>query len=160
MAAKTNDVLNSEDSFDLTSMIDVVFLMLIYFMFLPIQQEADLLFSLPTDTEVQSKNAVLPSEQVVDIKPDGSIFLNGALIESIDAEQKRLFPDPKSANKKVSFDSLSSTLRRLKQSADRNGISTIVSIYPDADAPHQASIAVLNACAEAGIKQVSFAEAD
>ena len=47
MAARQNDVLESEDKFDLTSMIDVVFLLLIYFMYLPIQQEADLMFSLP-----------------------------------------------------------------------------------------------------------------
>ena len=157
MAIKTNEVLNSEDSFDLTSMIDVVFLLLIYFMYLPIQQEADLLFSLPAVTEPDSKNAVLPSEQIVEIAPDGSIFLNGAEIENLGS---RLFPNPQSANKKVEFNELASTLKRLKMSADRSGISTIVSIYPDADAPHQAAISVLNACAAAGIKQVSFAEAD
>jgi len=157
MAVRNNDVLDSEDSFDLTSMIDVVFLLLIYFMYLPIQQEADLLFSLPAVSEPSAKNAVLPSEQIVEIAPDGSIFLNGAEIENLG---NRLFPNPNSANKKVEFNELASTLKRLKQSADRSGISTIVSIYPDADSPHQAAISVLNACAAAGIKQVSFAEAD
>ena len=39
--AKDNSVLESEDKFDLTSMIDVVFLLLIYFMNMPIQQKAD-----------------------------------------------------------------------------------------------------------------------
>ena len=157
MAAQMNDVLNSEDSFDLTSMIDVVFLLLIYFMYLPIQQEADLLFSLPSISEPSSKNAVLPSEQIVEIAPDGSIFLNGAEIENLG---NRLFPSQNSASKKVEFKELASTLKRLKMSADRSKISTIVSIYPDADSPHQAAISVLNACAQAGITQVSFAEAD
>ncbi len=157
MAIRSNEALESEDSFDLTSMIDVVFLLLIYFMYLPIQQEADLLFSLPAISEGSSKNAKLPSEQMVEIAPDGSIFLNGAEIENLGS---RLFPTQNSANKKVEFNDLASTLKRLKQSADRSGISTIVTIYPDADSPHQASISVLNACAKAGIKQVSFAEAD
>ena len=75
--AKDNSVLESEDKFDLTSMIDVVFLLLIYFMYLPIQQEADLMFSLPAYS-APSENVALPSEQVVEINPDGSITLNGA----------------------------------------------------------------------------------
>ena len=64
--ARDNSVLESEDKFDLTSMIDVVFLLLIYFMYLPLQQEADLLFSLPAMTAPQ-ENVALPSEQIVDI---------------------------------------------------------------------------------------------
>lgn len=142
--AKDNSVLESEDKFDLTSMIDVVFLLLIYFMYLPIQQEADLMFSLPTFAEPQ-ENVALPSEQMVEIAPDGSIFLNGT---------------PMDQPGETEFNELASTLRRLKLSADRSGISTIVTIYPDADSPHQASISVLDACAKAGIKQVSFSEAE
>lgn len=142
--AKDNSVLESEDKFDLTSMIDVVFLLLIYFMYLPIQQEADLMFSLPTFAEPQ-ENVALPSEQMVEIAPDGSIFLNGT---------------PMDQPGEIEFSELASTLRRLKLSADRSGISTIVTIYPDADSPHQASISVLDACAKAGIKQVSFSEAE
>jgi len=125
-------------------MIDVVFLLLIYFMYLPIQQEADLMFSLPVSSPPQA-NVTLPSEQVVDIAPDGSIFLNGAPMDNPNA---------------VEFKELASTLARLRASADKSGISTIVTIYPDADSPHQSAISVLDACALAGIKQVSFAEAD
>lgn len=142
--AKDNSVLESEDKFDLTSMIDVVFLLLIYFMYLPIQQEADLMFSLPTFAEPQ-ENVALPSEQMVEIAPDGSIFLNGTPMDQLG---------------EIEFKELASTLRRLKLSADRSGISTIVTIFPDADSPHQASISVLDACAKAGIKQVSFSEAE
>ncbi len=142
--AKNLDVLTSEDSFDLTSMIDVVFLLLIYFMYLPIQQEADLMFTLPAESAPQ-ENVALPSEQVVEIAPDGSIFLNGSPIDK---------PGD------IEFKELSSTLRRLRLSSERSGISTIVTIYPDADSPHQAAISVLNACADSGIRQVSFAEAD
>ena len=155
MAAQANSVLLEEDSFDLTSMIDVVFLLLIYFMYLPIQQEADLLFSLPADT-APVEGVALPSEQIVEIAPDGSIFLNGALIEDLG---ERLFPPANSGKKEVVFKELTSTLARLKASADRAKVSTVVSIYADGDSPHQASISVLNSCAQAGIKQVSFGEA-
>lgn len=103
--AKDNSVLESEDKFDLTSMIDVVFLLLIYFMYLPIQQEADLMFSLPAYS-APSENVALPSEQVVEINPDGSITLNGAPVDH---------PGD------IEFDELASTLRRLKLSADRSG---------------------------------------
>jgi biopolymer transport protein exbD/tolR len=145
MARKSQpDILQSEDSFDLTSMIDVVFLLLIYFMYLPIQQEADLMFTLPAESAPQ-ENVAMPSEQVVDIAPDGSIFLNGSPIDQAGA---------------LEFKELASTLRRLRISSERGGTSTIVTIYPDADSPHQAAISVLNACAESGVKQVSFAEAD
>ncbi len=145
---RQNDVLESEDKFDLTSMIDVVFLLLIYFMYLPIQQEADLMFSLPSFSQNQdSGNAPLPSEQMVEIAPDGSVSLNGTPMGE---------PRPD----KFELKELASVLRRLKISADRSGIPTIVTIYPDADSPHQAAISVLDACAMAGIKQVSFSEAE
>ncbi len=142
--ARNNEALESEDRFDMTSMIDVVFLLLIYFMYLPIQQEADLIFSLPTFSAPQT-SVTMPSEQIVDIAPDGSIFLNGAPVDN---------PGD------IELNELASTLRRLKASALRGGISTVVSIYPDADSPHQASISVLDACTKAGISQVSFTEAD
>ena len=142
--AKRNEALESEDSFDMKSMIDVVFLLLIYFMYLPIQQEADLIFSLPSFSAPQT-NVAMPSEQIVDIAPDGSVFLNGSPVDH---------PGD------IVLNELATTLKRLKTSADRGGISTVVSIYPDADSPHQASISVLDACTKAGISQVSFAEAD
>ncbi len=145
MAKKNREnVLLSEDYFDLTPMIDVVFLLLIYFMLLPIQQEADLLFALPSDTPPQA-NVSLPSEQFIQIAPDGSIFLNETPIDN---------PGD------IEFRELQSTLYRLRTSADRGGIATVVTIFPDSDSPHQATISVLDACAKAGVKQISFAEAD
>lgn len=140
------------DAFDLTSMIDVVFLLLIYFMYLPIQQEADILYSLPAEPKDPPKRVVLPSEQIIEIAPDGNVFLNGAPTD-VDAIVR-------GGENFKEFTELSSILARLRESADRSSAATIVSIFPDADSPHQASIAVLDACAKAGIKQVSFTEPD
>ena len=133
-------VITSDDNFDLTSMIDVVFLLLIYFMCLPMQQEADINLLLPVNIESKGPTS-LPSEQIVEINPDGSITLNQI---------------PMDAPGKIEFTELAETLTRLKASADRSQTQTVVTILADADSPHQASISVLDACQKARIKSVSF----
>ena len=142
------------DSFSLTSMIDIIFLLLIYFMYLPIQQEADMSVQLPVQTPPVESTS-LPSEQVVVIKPDGSVFLNGSFIEKAPL-LKQKNPDNAAPSP---FNSLAKTLKRVNDANVGGGKMTIVTIIPDGDAPHQASMFVLGACAAAGIKQVSFSDA-
>lgn len=136
-----SSVLESTDKVDITPMIDVVFLLLIYFMFLPLQQEADIGIKLPSDAP-PAENLDLPSEHIVEIFPNGLILLNGAPMDSIDDRD---------------MERLSTTLTRLKMSSDRAGIDTVVKIQADPDSPHQRSIDVLNASAKAKITKVSFA---
>ena len=138
---KVSSVLESEDKVDITPMIDVVFLLLIYFMFLPLQQEADIGIKLPSNTP-PAENLELPSEHIVEIFPNGLILLNGAPMDSIDDRN---------------MERLSTTLTRLKLSSDRAGIDTVVKIQADPDSPHQRAIDVLNASALADITKVSFA---
>ena len=136
-----NKVLQSEDKVDITPMIDVVFLLLVYFMLLPLQQEADIGIKLPSNTP-PAEDLQLPSEHIVEIFPNSMILLNGAPMDGIeDREMTRL----------------SATLTRLKLSSDRAGIDTVVKIQADPDSPHQRSIDVLNAASKAKIKKVSFA---
>ena len=139
--AVVNKVLQSEDKVDITPMIDVVFLLLIYFMFLPLQQEADIGIKLPSQTP-PSDNIELPSEHIIEIFPNGLILLNGAPMDSSD--------DRVMAR-------LSTTLTRLRMSSDRLGADTVVKIQADPDSPHKRSIDVLNACSKAEISKVSFA---
>ena len=138
---KVSTVLESEDKVDITPMIDVVFLLLIYFMFLPLQQEADIGIKLPSNTP-PAENLELPSEHIVEIFPNGLILLNGAPMDGIDDRN---------------MERLSTTLTRLKLSSDRAGIDTVVKIQADPDSPHQRSIDVLNVAANADISKVSFA---
>ena len=138
---KVSSVLKSEDKVDITPMIDVVFLLLIYFMFLPLQQEADIGIKLPSNTP-PAENLELPSEHIVEIFPNGLILLNGAPMDGIDDRNMKR---------------LSKTLTRLKLSSDRAGIDTVVKIQADPDSPHQRAIDVLNASALADITKVSFA---
>ena len=79
--AAVNKVLESEDKVDITPMIDIVFLLLVYFMFLPLQQEADVGIKLPSATP-PAENLKLPSEHVIEIFPNGLILLNGAPMDA------------------------------------------------------------------------------
>lgn len=141
MAKKKRNILKEEDSFDLTPMIDVVFLLLIYFMVTTdLTEEADMGLKLPVpappDLDVQP-----PEEHVVEILPSGEVKLNGA---TMDFNTRKM-------------DGLVLTLKRLKTSADSTGIRTSVTIIADPASLHQRSIDVMNACAAAKIKLISFA---
>ena len=138
---KINSVLQSTDKVDITPMIDVVFLLLIYFMLLPLQQEADIAIKLPSKTP-PAESLELPSEHIIDVFPNGMVLLNGA---------------PMDGNEDRIMHRLTTTLTRLRMSSDRAKITTIVTIQADPDSPHQRSIDVLNACAKADVKKVSFA---
>ncbi|MFP4069587.1 MAG: ExbD/TolR family protein [Opitutales bacterium] len=136
-----NKILESEEKVDITPMIDVVFLLLIYFMFLPLQQEADISFKLPSDAP-PAEDLELPSEHIVEVFPNGLILLNGAPMDSSDSRE---------------MNKLTSTLTRLRMSSDRAGIDTVLRIQADPDSPHQRSIDVLNAASKADVTKVSFA---
>ena len=143
--ASVNKVLESDDKVDITPMIDVVFLLLVYFMFLPLQQEADIGIRLPSKTPPEVKDLDLPNEHIVDIFPNGMVLLNGAPMDSIDSRNMLR---------------LATTLTRLRMSSDRIDMDTVVKIQADPDSPHQRSMDVLNACAKAEITKVSFAAYD
>ncbi|GHB99239.1 ExbD/TolR family protein [Cerasicoccus arenae] len=139
--AKTISFLETKDSVDLTPMIDVVFLLLAFFMVTTdLTQESDLGITLPAMTP-PDPDASPPDENTVDILPSGEVRLNGLTMDnqvSIDMPQ------------------LVSTLSKLKGAADRGGQRTAVTIVADPDSLHERSIAVLNACAAAKIKYVMF----
>lgn len=139
--ATVNKILQSDDKVDITPMIDVVFLLLVYFMFLPLQQEADMGIRLPSMTPPEVKNLDLPNEHIIDIFPNGMVLLNGA---PMDSTESRAMPR------------LATTLGRLKASSDRIGLDTVVKIQADPDSPHQRSMDVLNACSKATINKISF----
>lgn len=141
MAAR-NKVLESEDKVDITPMIDVVFLLLIYFMFLPLTQEADIGIRLPSNVPPENQELELPSEHIAEVYPNGLILLNGA---PMDGTESRDMPK------------LTNTLTRLRMSSDRANIDTVVKIQADPDSPHQRSVDILNACSKAKITKVSFA---
>lgn len=139
--AKVNSILESEDKVDITPMIDVVFLLLVYFMVLPLQQESDIGIKLPSE-QPPSDDIELPAEQIVEIFPNGLIVLNGS---PMDGKDDRV------------MERLTTTLERLRQSSERIGQDIVLKIEADPDSQHQRAIDVLNAAAKAKITKVSFA---
>jgi len=141
---KARDIFGEGEKANLTPMIDVVFLLLIFFMVTTslIKEEADLGIQLPTNTPPVAA-AELPSKHIIDVMPDGSVLLNGGLAAS--------------PNETVVLRGLISTLSSLKSASDRTGSKTIVVIQADPVSPHYKAVQVLDACAAADIQFVSFA---
>ena len=125
---------------NLSSMVDIVFLLLIYFIVTAslIQDESELKVAIPVDAEVRQEQQVdAPEEVVVDVFPSGEIYWNG---------------QPCDTATDIEMPELKTVLYDLKQA------------YPDQpvvvrgqrDTKHKRVVAVLNACSYAGIDQISF----
>jgi len=126
-------------------MIDMVFLLLVFFMVSakPVKQESDINIGLP-GTVAQEEALDIPDEQRIQIQPNGQILLNDQPMDS-----------PQSAE----LPTLLGTLKRFKESADSNKTEALITIDADDAANHQRIVQVLNACAQAKITGVTFADA-
>ena len=142
-------ILTDEDKVDLTPMIDVTFLLLIYFMVTTMlkQPEAELSIQLPGKPQ---SSDVTPMEMLkVRIGDEGEVYLNGSEIED---GQDFSMPDlvgnlkqQKGMRDQLIESGTPKEVAELKVQIDSSGI-----------AEHQASISVLNACSEAGVEKVTF----
>ncbi len=126
-------------------MIDMVFLLLVFFMVSakPVIPEQDIPIGLPGQVS-QEETVDIPDEARVIIQPGGQVVLNE---QSLDSPKGKLLPE------------LVAVLTRFKKAADNAKSDALVTIAPHDTVPHQRLVDVLNACAEAGIKGVTFAAA-
>jgi|TARA_Y100000385_G_C12901680_1_gene554497 biopolymer transport protein ExbD len=131
-----------EDKVDLTPMIDIVFLLLIYFMVTTtiIKEEADLGVKLPSSVAAPP-DTPLPEQHYIDILFDGTVMLNGV---------------PTDNPGSIDLPKLTRTLNQLKLSSDRASLKTLVIIQPDPEAYQQSVVNVLNALKAVGINSISF----
>jgi len=124
-------------------LIDVVFLLLIFFLVTakPIQPESDVGLQLP-GTVAQEQVLEIPDEQRITIRPDGQLLLNEA---PVDSPGSRDLPQ------------LVTALTRFKEMADANRSEAMITLDAEDGVKHQRIVDALNACALAGIKGVTFA---
>ena len=125
-------------------MIDMVFLLLVFFMVTakPIKQESDISLGLPGT--VAAEEAVdLPDEQRIRFEDDGSIVLNDSVLApAADTNLKELV----------------AILQRFKESSEANQSEALVTLDAADGTNHQRIVDVLNACARADITGVTFSD--
>ena len=135
------DLMNKKAELEIAPLIDVVFLLLIYFMVTAslIKKEADLSFMLPAKVDVP-ESLDLPIEVLIEVSELGDIIINGMVF----------------AKDQNNMDDLIGQLLSLKEAADSSGSELIVNIMPADKALHGRIIRVMDACAAADVKNMSF----
>jgi len=127
---------------EVSSLIDMVFLLLVYFMVTAslVKSEGDLGIKLPGVVQ-QAVSVDMPDEQIIEVRETGRVILNGKEFGSPEAQE---LPE------------LVYTLQRYGAAAAASKNKALVTIWAEDDAKHQRVIDVLNACADAGIENVTF----
>jgi len=127
-------------------MIDVVFLLLFYFMVSATlqKQEADISFSLPG--RIQQDEAIeMPDEQIVQILANGQALVNDYPYDSPEAPRYR---------------QLETMLNRFREASESNLVEARITLAPDDKTAHEMVVKVMDACSHAGIESVTFAFAN
>jgi len=144
--AKLRKKPEEKTSIPIAPMIDVVFLLLIYFMVSSTleRQEADLSFQLPGSVE-QEEPLDLPDEQIIEIRDSGQVVVNDYPYDS-----------PGMAR----FEELAAMLTRFREASAANKVEAIVTVSPSDSVEHSQIVKVMDACSLAGIEAVNFALGD
>jgi biopolymer transport protein ExbD len=143
MKAWLDELINEKVGLQIAPLIDCVFLLLIYFMVSSSlkRSEADLGLSLPGQVK-QSEAISMPDEQVIEVRADGVIVFND-----------QQYTDPARAD----LAELEQTLLRYREASLLVDSQPQITIAADKDSVHGRVVDVLNACAGAGIRNVTFA---
>ena len=142
MKDELRDLVDEHSGLQIAPLIDVVFLLLIYFMVTSSlkKQEADLGILLPGSV-AQQITVQIPDEQVIEITADHSVILNGRVFSGRPGE---------------AIPELFRLLVRYRQAAAATRSKALVTIQAEDDALHERVIDVMNACNAAGIRHVTF----
>lgn len=137
-----NPSFSADAGFQIAPMIDVVFVILVFFMALAAQIRIEQILStrLPGRAATQ-ESAEFFDEQILQVGEAGEVTLNE---EPYDEENVQGLP------------SLTATLIRLKASSDVARSRLVVTLISHPDSRYSRTIDVLNALAAAGISDVSF----
>jgi biopolymer transport protein ExbD len=134
-----DSLMNKKAEMQIAPLIDVVFLLLIYFiMTATLKPEADLGFMLPTAAKPDVP-VIMPIEVLIEINGKGDVSYNGMLF-----------------GEGGTLNDLTMELIGQKQAAESSKSELIVNILPDDKALHGRIIDVMDACAKAKVKNLSF----
>lgn len=124
-------------------MIDVVFLLLFYFMVSATiqKQEADISFSLPGRI-AQDAPLEIPDEQVIRVLANGQALVNDYAYDSPEHPRYR---------------KLEAMLNRFREASESNRVEPRITIAPEDATAHAMVVKVMDACSHAGIDSVTFA---
>ena len=136
------ELLDEKSGLQIAPLIDVVFLLLIYFMVSARlkRPEADISLTLPGSVS-SSVELIIPDEQIIDVLEDGKIILNNYIFYKKD---------------KSDLVELENILRRYNAASRQSNSEAMITISAQDNSVHERMIDVLNACASAGIKNISF----
>ena len=131
-----------EPDLDMAPLIDMTFLLLIYFICTCtlVMPEADLGIRLPGMVS-QATSVDMPDEQMIEVRDTGEVYLNDRQFDSATS---------------TDLPALVATLVRYRMSAKASGSKALITIMADDDTLHQRVMDVMNACAAAKLKDVSF----
>lgn len=127
----------------ISPLIDVVFLLLIYFIVSAkiILPEGDIPFALPADVPPQEM-ITIPIEARIRISADDSVMLEGMSFPGTDRK----------------LVSLVDQIKGLKSLADAQRSPFFVTLDPTEDTKHQRIVDVMDACAQADVKNLTFSK--
>ena len=128
----------------ISPLIDVVFLLLIYFLVTAalIKKEGDISFRLPSNVQ-PDQMIIIPVESLIEITAHGAVMVEGMRFSHNDKNLEDLVVQ----------------LKNLKGLAEAQGSPFYVNILPNQDSMHERVIDVMDACAAAGVKNLSFSKA-
>ena len=128
--------------FQIAPMIDVVFVILLYFMVMAGAVQKENVHNTKIPGTVQSDTPIdTPDEIAIKIEDDGQVYLNDDPLDAPDSKDLR---------------ELAANLIQLKQSSDASGAKVLVTIYAAEEAKYQRVIDVLDALGRAQLGDVTF----
>lgn len=132
-----------EPDLDVAPLIDLVFLLLVYFMVTAslVKSEGDLGIRLPGRVQ-QTESVEMNDEQIIEVTNTNQVILNGSKYGTPGEPE---LPE------------LVAILTRYKQSCDSMQSEALITINAHDTSEHQRLIDVMDACAAAGIENITFA---
>ena len=129
--------------FQIAPMIDVVFVIMLYFMVMAgaVQVENAHNTKLPGTVQVENSDTPMPDEIAIRIEDDGQVYLNE---DPLDGPEVKLLPE------------LASNLNQLRESSDASRSEVLVTIYANDQAKYERVVDVLDALSRARISNVTF----